>query len=419
MRFLPALFGVALVTAPLFAQEPASFPSRPEFPDPLVMLDGTKVTTAEDWRTKRAPELKKLFETYMYGRYPAKAEPVIGKIVHEDKMAFGGKATLREVAVQLIGKEGMPLVFVLMVTPNKTKGKVPAFVGLNFSGNHVITPDPKVHLPDGWMYDRYPGVVANKATDAGRGKLMDVWPIESIIDRGYALVTAYSGDIIPDNPKIRGGYADSLMPVVKGDPDPSQTATVMAWAWGIHRIMDYVSSRAEIDPKRIAVVGHSRLGKAAMVATAFDDRVALGIPLQAGTGGTAPNRSKNDKAEPVKRINTAFPHWFCGHFKAFNDDQTKLPFDQHSLVALCAPRPLLFSNATEDQWANPEGQFEVLRAANPVYKLLESEGILADKFPEENKLLDSRLGYWVRPGKHAMTPADWKVFMDFADKWLK
>jgi len=296
---------------------------------------------------------------------------------------------------------------------------VPAFVGLNFSGNHVITPDPKVHLPDGWMYDRYPGVVANKATDAGRGKLMDVWPIESIIDRGYALVTAYSGDIIPDNPKIRGGYADSLMPVVKGDPDPSQTATVMAWAWGIHRIMDYVSSRAEIDPKRIAVVGHSRLGKAAMVATAFDDRVALGIPLQAGTGGTAPNRSKNDKAEPVKRINTSFPHWFCGHFKAFNDDQTKLPFDQHSLVALCAPRPLLFSNATEDQWANPEGQFEVLRAANPVYKLLESEGILADKFPEENKLLDSRLGYWVRPGKHAMTPADWKVFMDFADKWLK
>jgi len=418
MRLLPALFGVVLVIAPAFAVGPAKLPSNPEFPDPLVMMDGTKVETKAAWLEKRRPELKNLFETYMYGRYPMPAAAVEGKVVYEDKAALGGKATLREVALQLIGKEGMPAVYVLIVTPNMTKGKVPTFVGLNFTGNHTFTADPKVHLPEGWMYDR-PGVVNNKATDDGRGKNMDVFPLEAIIDRGYAVVTAYSGDIIPDNPKVRGGYVDALMPLSKGDPDPSQTATVMAWAWGLHRITDYLTKLPEIDAKRIAVVGHSRLGKAAMVATAFDDRIALGIPLQAGCGGTAPNRSKNPKGEPVKRINTSFPHWFCGHFKAFNDDQTKLPFDQHSLVAICAPRPVLFANATEDQWADPPGQFEVLKAATPVYKLFGVEGLTADKFPEENKLINSRLGYWVRPGKHAMTPDDWKIFMDFADVWMK
>ncbi len=419
MRFFPALFGAILVIAPAVAVDPAKLPSHPEFPDPLVMVDGTKVETKAAWLEKRRPELKNLFETYMYGHYPQPSAGVVGKVVHEDKAAFGGKATLREVALQLIGKEGMPAVYVLIVTPNKATGKIPAFVGLNFSGNHVFTPDPKVHLPEGWMYDKHPGVVDNKATESGRGKLMDVYPLEAIIDRGYAVVTAYSGDIIPDNPKVRGGYVDALMPIAKGDPDPSQTGTVMAWAWGLHRMIDYVTTLPEIDAKRIAVVGHSRLGKAAMVATAFDDRIALGIPLQAGCGGTAPNRSKNPKSEPVKRINTAFPHWFCGHFKAFNDDQTKLPFDQHSLVALCAPRAVLFANATEDQWADPQGQFDVLKAATPVYKLFGEDGLVADKFPEENDLLASRLGYWVRPGKHAMTPADWKTFMDFADKWMK
>jgi cephalosporin-C deacetylase-like acetyl esterase len=193
----------------------------------------------------------------------------------------------------------------------------------------------------------------------------------------------------------------------------------MDWAWGLHRMIDHLATLPEIDPKRLAVVGHSRLGKAALAAAAFDDRVAVAFPSQAGCGGTAPSRTKNPKAETVQRINTSFPHWFADTFKAFNDDPSKLPFDQHCLVALCAPRPVLFTNATEDQWANPPGQFDVLRAATPVYKLLGVEGLEAEAYPEENKLIASRLGYWVRPGKHDMTPDDWKAYLAFADKWLK
>jgi len=136
--------------------------------------------------------------------------------------------------------------------------------------------------------------------------------------------------------------------------------------------------------------------------------------LQAGCGGTAPSRGKI--GESVKQINDRFPHWFNAEFKKFNEQPDKLPFDQHCLVALCAPRPVLLANATEDTWANPEGQFGMLAEAEPVYRLLGEEGLPAKQMPEPGKLLDGALGYYIRPGQHSMTKGDWKVFLDFADK---
>jgi hypothetical protein len=211
----------------------------------------------------------------------------------------------------------------------------------------------------------------------------------------------------------------ATLPESKGPAPGDETATIMWWAWGVHRAVDYLATDKGIDPKRLAVVGHSRLGKTALLAGAFDERIAVVIPHQAGCGGSGPSRNHNDKAEKVARINTSFSHWFCGSFKAFNDDPAKLPFDQNCLVALCATRPVLFTNAEEDQWANPPGQFDVLRAANPAYQLLGVEGITADKVPETGKLLDSRLGYWIRRGTHSMTPDDWTTFLAYGDKWLK
>ena len=189
---------------------------------------------------------------------------------------------------------------------------------------------------------------------------------------------------------------------------------IAAWAWGLQRAVDYLVTDGALDPKRIAVVGHSRNGKAALLAGAFDERIALIIPLQAGCGGTAPSRGKI--GESVKQINDRFPHWFNAEFKKFNEQPERLPFDQHGLIALCAPRPVLLSNAVEDTWANPAGQFEMLRAADPVYRLLGTDGLGAQQIPETGKLLDSTLGYYIRPGKHSMTREDWKIFLDFADK---
>ena len=225
------------------------------------------------------------------------------------------------------------------------------------------------------------------------------------------MATAYNGEIQPDNPEARGGVRDFF----HGSANTNDYwGTIAAWAWGLHRIVDYLERDRDIDKHRIAVVGHSRLGKAALVAGAFDERISIAIPLQAGCGGTAPSRS--NVGESVKQINDKFPHWFCAEFKKFNDVPHRLPFDQHCLIALCAPRPVLLSNATEDSWANPAGQFEMLKLADPVYRLYKTDGLAVNQMPETGKLVDSTLGYFIRPGKHSMTKEDWKAFIDFADK---
>ena len=180
------------------------------------------------------------------------------------------------------------------------------------------------------------------------------------------------------------------------------------------RAIDFLATDKDIDSKRIAVFGHSRLGKTALLAAAFDDRIALAIPHQAGCGGTAPSRGK--VGESVKRINDHFPHWFCGEFKEFNDRPERLPFDQHCLAALVAPRPLLFSNAVEDTWANPHGQFEMLQAAAPVYRLLEAGDFREQDFPPPERLVGDKLAFYIRPGRHSTTRQDWKIFLEFADR---
>jgi hypothetical protein len=287
------------------------------------------------------------------------------------------------------------------------------FVGLNFAGNHSVLDDPEIRLSTVWVPDRYPGVSNNRATEESRGGQKDRWSIEQTIDRGYAVVTCYCGDIDPDKPD----FTDGVHPYFKSSDDPYEAwGTIAAWAWGLQRLVDYVYSRDVFDNGRIIAFGHSRLGKTALVAAAFDPRIALAIPHQAGCGGTSPSRGTI--GESVERINTSFPHWFNVYFKQFNLAPQRLPFDQHCLIALCAPRPVLLSNALEDQWANPAGQYEMLVAASPVYRLYGDEGVKPADKPDINVLLPKKLGYYIRDGKHSVEPRDWTIFCDFADVHL-
>jgi len=421
-RLIPSLIGALIVTLPLAAADfpqPKELPAQAAFPDPLLFRDGKKVETKEDWTTKRRPEMLELFKHYMYGKYPTVKTTLTAKILHEDNKAFGGKGTLREVEVS-VGIDRCPPFYVLLALPNeRPKAGVPIFVGLNFTGNHTLIADEHIRIPTTWMYPNDPGVKANKATVEGRGKRPDTWPLDAIIAAGYGVATVYNGDFDPDTKESRGGMRPYITPYPAGEQAPDFPGTIMCWAWGIHRIVDYVSTLPEIDAKRIAAFGHSRLGKTVLLATALDDRIAVAFPHQAGCGGTAPSRQNNPKVESVKRITTTFPHWFCGNFAAFGDDTTKLPFDQHSLLALVAPRPVLYSNATKDECANPVGQFEMMKLATPVYILLGEKGIESEKQPEIGKVLDTRLGYWIREGKHETNREDWKVFVAYASKWMK
>jgi hypothetical protein len=418
MKPLVILALILALGATAMAQLPApdKLPAQRELPDPLIMLDGTKVATKADWQAKRRPELKELFQNYMYGYFPAKPANLAFKVERVDKNALGGKATLKEITISY-GPPETPKMRVLLVIPNKRTGPAPVFVGLNFPGNHAVLADPKIPLPTAWVpgNNKTKGVKDNRATEEGRGKEIATWSIEQTIDAGYAVATVYAGDIEPDH---AGKHEGVQAHIHSGKPAEHDWGTIAAWAWGISRVIDYLVTDADIDASRIIVFGHSRMGKTALLASAFDERVALAIPHQAGCGGTGPSRSRNPKAESVKRINTSFPHWFTPTFSKFNDAVEKIPFDQHCLVAMMAPRPVLLSNALDDQWANPDGQFDMLVAAEPVYKLLGAEGLAVKTRPATGQLVTSPLGYFIRDGAHSTTPEDWRVFVQYANARL-
>jgi hypothetical protein len=394
----------------------AKLPVLTGLPDPLQMFDGRRVINREMWLRDRKPELKALFQHYMYGSLP---DPVSvtctsRRIVPD---ALDGKATLKEISIHY-GPDGCPPLELLLVTPNRVNKPVPIFLGLNFHGNHTVLDEPLIRIPTGWMR---PSALAinNRATEAGRGKQAESWSIEESVDRGFAVATFYYGDGLPDKPD----YADGSYPYfvsVKGEHlGPSDCGAIAYWAWTLQRAVDYLVTNSDIDRQKIAVMGHSRHGKAALVAAAFDERIALVVSHQAGCGGTAPSRTHNEKAETVKIINDSFPHWFCGNFKRFNDDVGRLPFDQHCLMALCAPRPVLCCAGTDDQWADPAGQLEMLKAANPVYELMAADGIAARETAPVGELVGGVLGYYLRTGVHVTDRSYWSTFLDFASTRLK
>ncbi|MBV9864624.1 MAG: hypothetical protein JO316_04695 [Abitibacteriaceae bacterium] len=382
------------------------------------MRDGTRITTREQWQHKRKPELKALFQHYMYGYAPAPPK-ITATLRSTNDKCLNGKATLKQISITL-GPRGCPPIELMVVVPNHrpTAAKPAVFIGMNFGGNHSVLADPTIELPKSWM-PAGPGVTDNHATDAGRGKAADAWAVEHIIDRGYAVATFFSGDVAPDRPDFNGGVFPYFPRNGHLNRLPWDWGVIAAWAWGLQRAVDYLVKDKDIDPQRIILFGHSRNGKAALLAGAFDERVAAIIPHQAGCGGSAPSRCHNPKAETVTVINNHFPHWFDGNFHQFSGHEEQLPFDQHELIALCAPRPVLLSNGSEDQWSNPPGQFDMLLAARPVYRLFGVEG-MADQVTEPvmDKRVGTQLCYYIRDAKHMVDQAYWDTFMDFADQTL-
>lgn len=388
-------------------------------PDPLICQDGTRVTTEAQWREKRRPELLRLFEEHVYGKmFPPL--PIAARVVEESKDAIGGKARRRQVEITFPGHAG-PTFHLLLYMPNRMAKPTPCFVGLNFYGNHTVTSEPEVPISTQWMRHDGDGkgIVNHRATEASRGTNTHRWPFEMMIDRGYSVATVYCGDIDPD---YDHGFTQGVHPMFRdtGTPRRSDEAgSITAWAWGLSRVLDYLLTVDRIDSKRIGVVGLSRLGKTALWAGACDERFAFAISNHSGCGGAALSRRNFGETLPIITGMRGF--WFCPKLREHAANLNSLPVDQHMLVALMAPRPVLVCSAEDDLWADPRGEFLSCVHAAPVYRMLRIDG-MDNSYPIErprvNEPILSRVGYAIRPGKHDMVPTDWITRMDFADKHM-
>lgn len=240
--------------------------------------------------------------------------------------------------------------------------------------------------------------------------------IEDAVHRGWAVATFHASDVDPDFDEFGNGVHKAYRDAGARAGEDYDWGAVAAWAWGMSRAVDYLVRDEDIDGGRIVAAGHSRLGKTALLAGATDERFAAAISNNSGCTGAA--LARNRKGETVRKINDCFPHWFNANYKHFNDREDLLPVDQHMLIALVAPRPVLVNSGEKDAWADPEGEFLSAKLADPVYRLLGTDGLAVHEMPQVDTLGRSRIGYNLRRGGHGVGKADWKVWMDFLDRHL-
>lgn len=417
-KFLSYVFAAVLCIYGCAAQQQKADTTY-QLPDLLTTQSGKKINNKTDWEKNRRSEIRQLFEKNVQGKTPAKKAALRFETKSVTATALNGIATRKEVRVYFSDNEKY-YMDILFYIPNKRSQPTPLFLGLNFSGNQTVNADTGITITKRWVtYGKEPAFRDHYATEASRGTAAEAWPVEQIIAAGFGLGTIYYGDLQPDSANsINAGIAPLFYTKGQTKPAADEWGAIGVWAWGLSRAMDYIETDKDIDAKKIAVIGHSRLSKTALWAGAQDTRFAIVISNNSGEGGAAITRRKY--GETIDLMNKAFPHWFSDNFKLYNKRENDLPVDFHELIALIAPRPVYVASASEDQWADPEGEYLSAYHAGDVYKLYGLKGLTGSHPPNENTPVgDGAIGYHLRKGPHALMPYDWEQYLRFADRFFK
>ena len=372
-------------------------PEPKDVPPLMKTSRGADVTTVEQWEKTRAPELLETFTKQEYGRRVVERPPVLSfETAEPDAVMMDGKALRKRIRVCYGGKYGKGSFVFTAFIPRQEK-PAPAFV--------LICNRP-----------------AAENIDPTRKVKSGFWPAEEIVARGYAAIAFWNGDIAPD---WNTGNREGVFACFEKPGARKGTAlwgTLSAWAWGASRVMDWIETEPLLDARHVAVVGHSRGGKTALVAGVYDKRFAMACSNCSGCSGAKLNHIDLPQSEHISQIVKNFPYWFCQNYFAHANRDDKLPFDQHQFIALIAPRLVCVASATKDAWAGQPGEWWAAKLASPAWELYGKRGLAAESFPApDTPQQDGCISYHIRTGIHNLTPYDWNRYMDFADKhgWRK
>ncbi|MEJ8277460.1 acetylxylan esterase [Pseudonocardia spirodelae] len=356
-----------------------------QYPNPLRLTDGTGVTTVQQWEGTRRAELLAAFRENVYGQ----PLPRPTRQTFDVQSTRVGDVVRKKVTIGITGPEGTGSFTLRLFVP---AGATPRGTFLMIDHRGSVTDDP--------------------------GQSSDYAPVSTITKAGYAFAQIDAEQIAPDD---GGSYRSKMInlfhPSGEDLPDDAGRA-IAAWAWGASRAMDYLQTDRDIDPTKIAVIGHSRSGKAALWAGAQDTRFAAVISNNSGSTGAKLARRGDGGvgAETVSRVNSSFPYWFPKTYQAYGDKVDELPVDQHELMGLVAPRRLVVASASEDSNADPEGEFLAYTAAAKIYDLYglgdDGLGTTGWKPTADRAFAGPAMSYHLRSGGHGLKAADWKIYLD-------
>jgi hypothetical protein len=374
-------------------------------PDPLVMSNGELVRDAATWEKRRRPELLALVESEVYGRVPESAPEVSFEVMGTEERALDGAAVRKHVVGRMGKGPAAPKFNLVMLLPANARGPVPLLLHLVFLGGLASVP-PRSNLDA-------------VGTPGNTPRFSEIGPVSDILSQGYGYATLRYTEVEGDRAETSlTGVRKLGLSSGQKEPAVDEWGTIAAWSWGASRALDYLAGDPAVDATRVALIGHSRLGKTALWAAARDERFAVVFSSCSGEMGAA--LARRDFGESVDDMALNFPWQFAGNFQKYIGRWSDLPGDAHTLIALCAPRPVFITGGTQDQWADPRGEFLAQVAAGAVYRLLGKKDLGATELPlVDTPMIEGDLGFHYHTGGHTITATDWRAFLDFAQRTLR